>query len=639
VTTTAIAATRSYSLEPVPAETLHLWDDLVLEFESREVFHRTAWLDYLAATFGLTIRRWRIADGGGSTVGYFCGGLVRKGPYTILGSPLKSWGTNVMGPLIDVDADQPALLRALDSIARAEKLAMIELEHPMLEEQALEAAGYQSSAFWTYLVRLEPGNVDSMWQRLDSTCRNRIRKAQRLGLVVEDVDAPAIVDEFYDQYCEVMHRKGLIPLVSMESARLLFEHLRKAGLLLALRVRDQAGRSVATGLFPHDDRVIYFWGGASREDSEKLCPNELLHWTAMCMAADRGLRLYNMSGHGRFKRKFGGVLTLVRRWHKSFSWTAGWARSGYGLWFQSRVDVMSGWQRLFRNGLTGRPQTHRAAAASHFPSALGRRQRPSFRLPEIWQAPVHNFPMRDEVLYQYLALTPELEVLEVGPGSGFTAFRLARHVRQLTLLDIAAGNIATLQRDLKDVHGLRFFCGDLSAPGLAEALGRQFDAVYALEMFEYVTDPAMAFVNLAKLLRSGGQLLLEFPNYPPPKSPGVTYFNSRKELGDLLKAAGFRSWTIHALSLRPYQGILAQMLDYSQSLHRRLSNRSDTDKPLIYDETWAFKSRSRLDRYKPVLHSGWTLVAAAMRLGGDCYQATRLGDDIRNRDLLVVARR
>ena len=50
-----------------------------------------------------------------------------------------------------------------------------------------------------------------------------------------------------------------------------------------------------------------------------------------------------------------------------------------------------------------------------------RSARPSARLSDLWKAPLHDFPIRDEILYQYLPLARDMDVLEVGPGSGVTA--------------------------------------------------------------------------------------------------------------------------------------------------------------------------------------------------------------------------
>lgn len=338
----------SYRLEPLTADEAGRWDDLIAPYPGREVFHRKAWLDYLADSRGVDIRLWKIRDGEES-VGFFCGGVVQKGPFKILGSPLKGWGTNSMGPVVSADVNDESLLLALDGLARQEHLAMSELEHTSLGERAFRSLRYEAVPGFTYLVDLTPGDPEPMWRGLESTCRNRVRKAMRSGLTVEDTDDPEVADEFYELYTELMARKGLVPPYPRQSARLLVRHLKRADLLFALRVRDAAGRVVATGLFPHDDHTVYFWGGASEQDARDLCPNDLMHWTMMQMAAARGLVLYNMCGDGRFKRKFGGRHVAIKRWRKCYWRSARWAQRGYALYFQKRISVQGWLQRAMES--------------------------------------------------------------------------------------------------------------------------------------------------------------------------------------------------------------------------------------------------------------------------------------------------
>lgn len=330
-----------YELLPLPPEETARWDELIIRYDSCELFHRKAWLDYLAASRGLDMRLWAI-QGNSDTVGYFCGGVFRKGPFQILGSPLKSWGTNFLGPIFNRDIDQMAFLKALDDLAEREHLAMVELENPLLRAGLLERAGYGAVPQPTYVVSLTPGDTEIMWRRIDVKSQQKVRKAKRAGLIVEETDDIRIADEFFDQFVEVLSRKNLFPPYDRNCPRLLFQHLRPQGLLIALRVSEPGGKTVATGLFPHDEKTLYFWGGASRMDSWNYSPNDLLQWTAMEMAAQQGLTVYNMCGYGYFKSKFGGTLQSPNRWHKCYSQTARWARRGYEFYFQKQIRLR-GW--------------------------------------------------------------------------------------------------------------------------------------------------------------------------------------------------------------------------------------------------------------------------------------------------------
>jgi SAM-dependent methyltransferase/CelD/BcsL family acetyltransferase involved in cellulose biosynthesis len=620
-----------FHLVPLRTAELGNWDKLIEPYETRTLFHGSPWLSYLAASRGVAARRWALEQAG-STVGYFCGGLLRRGPFRILGSPLRSWGTNAMGPLVRTDVDQASFLRAVDELARSEGLAMIEIEHPFLDPAAMRAAGFERAPDWTYVVSLD-SDLSTMWQSLASVCRNRIRKAQSVGLTVEDADDPAVVDEYYDLYRSLMRRKGRRPPFGRDVARALYGHLKPAGALLAPRVKDQEDRVLAVGLFPHGAGRLYFWSGASREDGHHLCPNDLMHWTAMRLAVARGLRAYNMSGHGRFKRKFGGRLVETARWHKAYWPSARRARRLYQAWSERL--------RTFSPAVPWRSRPSRARTGL---AAAGYKSTPqarplTLRISDIVRAPLHDFPIRDEILCQYLPLSPDMDCLEIGPGSGITAFRLARSVRTLTLVDVAAGNVAQLRHALRERANVRLVCADVCKPGLAGTLGRTFDAVYALEVFELLPDPGSCLDNLAQVLRPGGRLLLQFPNYPPSQSPGMTHFHTRSELEALLEAAGFTSWQIHALRLRPLAGALYEYAHERPIRAYRRRRIPVRERPLVYDESWAFRHGQRLEPLKYALHAWWLTLGTTMRLSGAAFEHVELGRDILHHNLVVLARR
>lgn len=334
----------SLRLEPLSEKASRCWDELLAPFPSRQVFHRRAWLDYLAASRGVAIKLWSLHEGG-RMLGYFCGGLVEKGPFRILGSPLRGWGTNFMGPVTDREVEGTALLAGLEEVAREARLDMTELEYPGQDAAAFQAAAYEAEEGRTYVVRVTPYDEKACWERIHSKKRNQIRKAIKCGLTVEDTDDPAVADEFYARFEDLMRRKGRVPPYPADYPRLLFRHLKPAGLLFSLRVRDASGTVLATGLFPHDDQTLYFWGGSSWQDGRDLNPNDFLQWSAIQLACQRGLTAYNMCGPGRFKRGFGGDLVELRRWHKCYSAPARWARRGYEMYFKARIRLAARFTR------------------------------------------------------------------------------------------------------------------------------------------------------------------------------------------------------------------------------------------------------------------------------------------------------
>ena len=51
-----------YDFVPLTPGELSAWDILIRPYDSRELFHSQAWLDYLAASRGVEIQRWAIHE-------------------------------------------------------------------------------------------------------------------------------------------------------------------------------------------------------------------------------------------------------------------------------------------------------------------------------------------------------------------------------------------------------------------------------------------------------------------------------------------------------------------------------------------------------------------------------------------------
>ncbi len=268
----------------------------------------------------------------------------------------------------------------------------------------------------------------------------------------------------------------------------------------------------------------------------------------------------------------------------------------------------------------------------------GGKLRPSLRWSDVRHAPLHDFPIRDEILRQYLPLTHESDVLEIGPGCGATAFWMVRQVRRLALVDVAAGSLAELRERFQSLPNVRCVHWDLSRPGLSETLGEEFDAAFGLDMFEYVVDPAACLRNLAAVLRPGGVLLLSFPNLPPPQGDGVTYFSQVEDLERLLGRAGFRRWEVFAVRLRTAPAVTYRVLhEWPLAVFRKWRRKGQSAQPQVYDSTWAFQQRKRMARYRVPLNLFWAALGTAMRLTGDIFIPEPLRGQALGRQLVVRA--
>ncbi len=260
------------------------------------------------------------------------------------------------------------------------------------------------------------------------------------------------------------------------------------------------------------------------------------------------------------------------------------------------------------------------------------------RLSDLWRAPLTDLPVRDELIRQYVPLYREMELLEIGPGSGFASWRLARAVDSFAILEVSSANATALERRLQHATRLCMINDDLCRPGLGTQHATAYDAVLCIEVLEFLGDPEAALANMAQMLRPDSVLYMNFPNYDTSFWP--TFYRSRAEFDAQMRVAGFASWEIYELHLSRWSQFLYRALhELPLELYRRRErNRSRRPAaPQSYEQTWAFHHGGRFERIKLPLHLYWAVVLLLMRLGGDVFQRAKCDDEIFNRNLFVVA--
>lgn len=315
------------------------WDAAVGSFKRKSLFHQSAWLSYMEARHRGRRLLLEIRDNG-DTVGFFPAVVVQKGPFRLLGSPLKGSWTIHMGPVADA-LNTKAFVPALERFCRDEGIAYAELASLWLDSQAMQEAGFTRFDDATYILPIL--SPDAMWRRMKKNARSPVRQAQRYGLEAVTATAPTVMSEYYEQYQAVLARQHLPMDWPLEMFSALWEHLYPSGNLLVWRILYR-GKSVATNIFLLDESTIYWWANACWPDCYWLRANDFVQWEIMKFAAERGIRFYDLYGEGQFKQKFGAQRVPLIRWYKTFSLPAKVAREMYASWWYGRREV----KRLLR---------------------------------------------------------------------------------------------------------------------------------------------------------------------------------------------------------------------------------------------------------------------------------------------------
>ena len=284
--------------------------------QARTIYQTPAWLAFLSRTQHGELVFGALREGR-ETIGYFTGLIVRKLGLRILGSPFPGWSTDYMGFTLSAGADRRQAVQALIGFAFQE-LGCVHLEimDRNLTVSDLGGLGVQHRVYRGFEIDLTR-DEDELFSNMTSACRRCVRKAEKEGVFIEEAHDREFADEYYAQLKDVFAKQSLVPTYGIERVRQLITHMHPTGHLLLLRARDRNGRCVATGIFPHMNGVMYFWGGASWRHHQLLRPNEAIQSYAMKIGKQKGLRTYDMGGGGEYKRKYGGSEIEVPWFRKS----------------------------------------------------------------------------------------------------------------------------------------------------------------------------------------------------------------------------------------------------------------------------------------------------------------------------------
>jgi D-aspartate ligase len=300
-------------------EELAGWDALAQRFPGSRVTHTRAWMDSLAAT-GLGRELFIVFERAGETVGCLPGLVSSVGPLRLFGSPRAGWQTVSVGPVFDAERlTTHELMTSLVAFLESRRIAHMELMDHTLSPDAMRELGFEGEPVPTYVAPLYPGDERRAFRALKESARRNIQRAERLGLEVRFEQDERFVDEHYDQLREVYLRGGHIIPFSRQRVLQCFRHMREAGRLIAVSVNLPGGAAcIATGMFLLYGEELLLWMWAHREHYRWYRPTELMTWTVMRHAMERGCTRFDLMGRGDFKLKFGAEADLSKwRWIRS----------------------------------------------------------------------------------------------------------------------------------------------------------------------------------------------------------------------------------------------------------------------------------------------------------------------------------
>lgn len=333
--------TAAVARHATPAE-IASWDSLVRRFPNYRLPHTRTWIDSLESA-GCGHPLYLAVEQQGEVVGCFPGLLTKVGPWQLFGSPLPGWQTVSMGPVFDpARIDTARLMGAvLPFLEHEHNVDYVELLHTGLDPAAMRSLGFDGSPVITYRAPLYPDSPERAFKALHDSARRNVRRAERLGLTVSFETGDDFLDDHYAQLRDVYLRRGTTIPFGRERLAHGLRHLEATGNLICASVMLPGSRiRIATGMFLIHKPELLLWMWAHHTRYRWYRPTELMTWTVMRLAMERGCTSFDFMGGGEFKAKLGAEPDLTKqRWTRS---RKAWMREArrlahFGFYLQQAV--------------------------------------------------------------------------------------------------------------------------------------------------------------------------------------------------------------------------------------------------------------------------------------------------------------
>ena len=273
------------------------------------IYKTTYWFDFLFA--------WKIIKplvisiySDTEHIGYFVGERIKR-IVRIVASPFEGIATSHQGLCMFKPCSSEERLKIYTNLSewlfKNNICSVFQVEDWQLSMEDMAGSSVYYEGHDGYYIDLQKP-IDELYRNLhQKSCRYSINKSKRLGVKIQQTnDVSQFVEIYYNQLKEVFGKQGLTPTYSIDCIKSLINALYPSHLLL-LEAITEDGEVAATGIFPGDKNFALFFGGASYQKFQYLCPNEPLIWEAICIWKSKGTKLFDMCGTRPYKLKFGPI--------------------------------------------------------------------------------------------------------------------------------------------------------------------------------------------------------------------------------------------------------------------------------------------------------------------------------------------
>jgi hypothetical protein len=296
---------KKIAIDQIPWEVLDA-------FEDRLVFQTSAWIEFLTKYQNAQPVCYAILLDD-DRIGFFTGCEIRKGPFRILGAPLKGWATDYMGFNLTADA----AIKKEDILAPLLELLhktyhYIEFCAPDLNVDLLNKIPdivCQKYGNFEIDLTLEYPEIK---KKMSKATRNFVNRAERYGLTTLTDNREEHAEFFYDCLGEVFARQKKQVPFGIDRVKCLLSSLCKDDKVQVV-ICSADGKQIGIGIFVGYGQRVVLWGLAGRQEAMDQHPYEPILWHGIHYWKERGACVLDMGGGGSYKKKYGGVPTEMAR--------------------------------------------------------------------------------------------------------------------------------------------------------------------------------------------------------------------------------------------------------------------------------------------------------------------------------------
>lgn len=272
-----------------------LWDSYVQSHIFSSNYHKYGWRDVIERSFKHQCYYFAAKDIAGDIVGVLPLVFMKSGLFGrfLISLPFFNFG----GLLCDRPEIGDALLAETANLQDELGSEYTELRH--IEQWAGEMQTKQRKV--TMELDLAK-DEETQWKGFNAKLRNQVRKAEKSGLVAS-VGGKELLIDFYTVFVRNMRDLGT-PVYPEKFFSEVMEAFPDHTRIIAVYLE---GKPVAAGLITwFRDTVEIPWASSIR-DYNRLCPNNLLYWTALQYALSHGYKRFDFGrstpGEGTYKFK------------------------------------------------------------------------------------------------------------------------------------------------------------------------------------------------------------------------------------------------------------------------------------------------------------------------------------------------